>query len=256
MPQGTLAPVPSRRWPVSPAGRGIRRPGACGCRARPPPCTCGGEAYVVTSPLEPTRRRRRGGPSGVADPAVARPGGGARGRRRRLATRVRGGRADRGGRARPRLVDRGLLARAEGPAGRRVVAARRDPLVLLLAPQGGGRAGAGCVRGRSARRAHAPGADLQARGRLGDPAAVHRAAAAVAALRARLLPVLPRPKRLGLQAVHSLDVGEAYRLVATSPDARAPTTSRRPGARPKELGRILGARTVGLPKGGCGPLRR
>jgi UDP-glucose 4-epimerase len=40
-------------------------------------------------------------------------------------------------------------------------------------------------------------------------------------VRPELIPVLPMPKRLVFQAVHSLDVGEAYRLAAVG-DARGP----------------------------------
>jgi nucleoside-diphosphate-sugar epimerase len=41
-----------------------------------------------------------------------------------------------------------------------------------------------------------------------------------ALLRPGLIPVLPLPERLVMQAVHGEDVGEAYRLAATSPAAR------------------------------------
>src|SRR5215216_5516943 len=67
---------------------------------------------------------------------------------------------------------------------------------------------------------------------------------------ARLVPILPLPGRMVLQAVHSLDVGEAYRLAATSPDARgAYNIAADPVLDPNELGRLLGARPVALPQG-------
>jgi UDP-glucose 4-epimerase len=66
----------------------------------------------------------------------------------------------------------------------------------------------------------------------------------------RLIPILPLPARMVVQAVHSLDVGEAYRLAATSPDARgAYNIAADPVLDRNELGRILGARPLGLPKG-------
>ena len=69
-------------------------------------------------------------------------------------------------------------------------------------------------------------------------------------VQARLVPFLPLPERLVLQAVHSLDVGQAYRLAATSPDARgAYNIAADPVLDPKELGRILGARPIPVPKG-------
>jgi UDP-glucose 4-epimerase len=69
-------------------------------------------------------------------------------------------------------------------------------------------------------------------------------------LQPRLIPILPLPKRMVVQAVHSLDVGDAYRLAATSPDARgAYNIAAEPVLDPNELGRLLGARPVGVPKG-------
>ncbi len=50
---------------------------------------------------------------------------------------------------RPRLLGRRLLARPEGPPGRRVVADRRHPDLLLLAPQGRVRAAARPLRAAS-----------------------------------------------------------------------------------------------------------
>ena len=67
-------------------------------------------------------------------------------------------------------------------------------------------------------------------------------------VRPRVLPVLPWPSGLALQAVHSLDVGEAYRLAATSPGARgAYNVAADPVLDAAEVGRLLGARTVSVP---------
>ena len=64
----------------------------------------------------------------------------------------------------------------------------------------------------------------------------------------RLLPALPWPSGLALQAVHSHDVGEAYRLAATSPDARgAYNVAAEPVLDAPELGRLLQARPVAVP---------
>ncbi|HEX2411388.1 MAG TPA: NAD-dependent epimerase/dehydratase family protein [Solirubrobacteraceae bacterium] len=63
-----------------------------------------------------------------------------------------------------------------------------------------------------------------------------------------LIPVLPLPPRLVVQGVHSLDVGEAYRLAATSPDARgAYNVAADPVLDHATLGRLLGARPVNVP---------
>jgi nucleoside-diphosphate-sugar epimerase len=64
----------------------------------------------------------------------------------------------------------------------------------------------------------------------------------------RLIPVLPVPPRFVLQAVHSLDVGEAYRLAATSPGARgAYNIAAEPVLDARTLGRLIGARPVTVP---------
>jgi nucleoside-diphosphate-sugar epimerase len=64
----------------------------------------------------------------------------------------------------------------------------------------------------------------------------------------RLIPVLPLPEGLAVQAVHSHDVAEAYRLAATSPDARgAYNVAAEPVLDGPELGRLLGARTITVP---------
>ena len=67
-----------------------------------------------------------------------------------------------------------------------------------------------------------------------------------------MLPVLPLPPGLALQAVHADDVGEAYRLAVTSPDARgAYNVAADPVLDARELGRLLGARTVTVPTRRC-----
>jgi UDP-glucose 4-epimerase len=64
----------------------------------------------------------------------------------------------------------------------------------------------------------------------------------------RLIPVLPLPEGLAVQAVHSHDVAEAYRLAATSPDARgAYNIAAQPVLDGRELSRLLGARAVTVP---------
>jgi UDP-glucose 4-epimerase len=64
----------------------------------------------------------------------------------------------------------------------------------------------------------------------------------------RLIPLLPLPDHLVLQAVHSYDVGEAYRLAATRDDARgAYNIAADPVLDGATLGRLLGARPVRLP---------
>ena len=64
----------------------------------------------------------------------------------------------------------------------------------------------------------------------------------------RMLPLLPLPPGLALQAVHADDVGEAYRLAVTSPDARgAYNVAAEPVLDARELGRLLGARPVTVP---------
>ena len=67
-------------------------------------------------------------------------------------------------------------------------------------------------------------------------------------LRPGLLPVLPLPVRLVLQAVHGDDVGEAYRLAALSPDARgAYNIAAEPVLDPATLARLFRARPVRVP---------
>ena len=169
-----------RRARAPPAAAGARR-GRAGCRPTWPTSRADGALP----------RRRRGDPPRLADPALAR-----RARRSRpsnvdgLAARVRGGRA------RPA---RGALVHASsvgayspgpnGPRGRRV-AGRRDGVPTSFYS----RHKAAAERALDAlEAAHPelrvvrlrPGADLQARGRVGDPAPVRRPAPALAARAAR-----------------------------------------------------------------------
>jgi UDP-glucose 4-epimerase len=68
-------------------------------------------------------------------------------------------------------------------------------------------------------------------------------------VRPGLIPVVPRTDRLVFQAVHSYDVGEAYRLALVG-DASGPfNVAADPVFDPDELGRALGARPVPVPGG-------
>jgi UDP-glucose 4-epimerase len=61
----------------------------------------------------------------------------------------------------------------------------------------------------------------------------------------RLIPVVPAHRRLVFQAVHSHDVGQAYRLALMREEARgAFNVAAEPVLDPPELGRVLGARPV------------
>ncbi len=68
-------------------------------------------------------------------------------------------------------------------------------------------------------------------------------------LRPSLIPVVPAIPGLRFQAVHSYDVGEAYRLAVTRDVRGAFNLAADPVLDPPELGRILGARPVPLPAG-------
>jgi nucleoside-diphosphate-sugar epimerase len=64
----------------------------------------------------------------------------------------------------------------------------------------------------------------------------------------RFIPVLPAMRRLAVQAVHSDDVAQAYRLAATEPHARgAYNVAADPILDVPTLGRLLGARPVPVP---------
>ncbi len=65
----------------------------------------------------------------------------------------------------------------------------------------------------------------------------------------RLIPVVPAHPRLVFQAVHSHDVGQAYRLALMNEEARgAFNIAAEPVLDPQELGRVLGARPVRVPR--------
>jgi UDP-glucose 4-epimerase len=69
-------------------------------------------------------------------------------------------------------------------------------------------------------------------------------------VRTSLIPVVPDVERLRFQAVHSLDVGEAYRLAVVTPDARgAYNVAADPVLDPERLGELFGARPVPVPPG-------
>jgi nucleoside-diphosphate-sugar epimerase len=64
-------------------------------------------------------------------------------------------------------------------------------------------------------------------------------------VRPGLIPLVPDTERLRFQAVHSLDVGEAYRLATVREDARgAYNVAADPVLDPEKLGSLLGARRV------------
>jgi UDP-glucose 4-epimerase len=67
-------------------------------------------------------------------------------------------------------------------------------------------------------------------------------------LRPALIPVVPDVERLRFQAVHSLDVGDAYRLAVVRSDARgAYNVAADPVLDPDSLAALLGARKVSVP---------
>src|SRR3954463_5656708 len=64
-------------------------------------------------------------------------------------------------------------------------------------------------------------------------------------VRPGLIPVVPKVERLRFQAVHSLDVGDAYRLAVVRDEARgAYNVAADPVLDPDELASVLGARKV------------
>src|SRR4029079_18330326 len=63
-------------------------------------------------------------------------------------------------------------------------------------------------------------------------------------VRRALIPAVPSTERLRFQAVHSLDVGEAYRRPRPGRPAGAFNSAAEPVLDPRELGRVLGARPV------------
>jgi nucleoside-diphosphate-sugar epimerase len=68
-----------------------------------------------------------------------------------------------------------------------------------------------------------------------------------ALVRPGLIPIVPRIPRLRFQAVHSLDVGEAYRLAVVREVRGAFNVAAEPVLDADELARLLGARTVPVP---------
>jgi UDP-glucose 4-epimerase len=68
-------------------------------------------------------------------------------------------------------------------------------------------------------------------------------------LHPRLIPFVPRIAGLRFQAVHSLDVGEAYRLAVTGDAAGSFNLAADPVLGPDELGEALDARAVPVPAG-------
>src|ERR687895_1745607 len=67
-------------------------------------------------------------------------------------------------------------------------------------------------------------------------------------LRPALVPLVPDVPRLRFQAVHSRDVGEAYRLAIVSDARGAFNVAADPVLDPPELGRLLGARPLPIPR--------
>jgi UDP-glucose 4-epimerase len=63
----------------------------------------------------------------------------------------------------------------------------------------------------------------------------------------RRIPVVPETERLRFQAVHSLDVGDAYRLAILRDVRGAFNVAAEPVLDGAELGRVLGARRVSVP---------
>lgn len=68
-------------------------------------------------------------------------------------------------------------------------------------------------------------------------------------LRRRLIPIVPALDRLRFQGVHSLDVGEAYRLAVLRDVRGAFNVAAEPVLDPPELGRLLDARPLRVPEG-------
>ncbi|MBF6181698.1 NAD-dependent epimerase/dehydratase family protein [Nocardia otitidiscaviarum] len=66
-------------------------------------------------------------------------------------------------------------------------------------------------------------------------------------VRPELLPVLPAPRDLAFQAVHSADVAQAYRLAVTREVAGPFNIAAEPVLDPRSLGELLGARPVPIP---------
>jgi nucleoside-diphosphate-sugar epimerase len=67
-------------------------------------------------------------------------------------------------------------------------------------------------------------------------------------LRRGLIPIVPSLPRLRFQGVHSLDIGEAYRLAVMTDARGAFNVAAEPVLDSPELGRLLGAKPVPLPE--------
>jgi UDP-glucose 4-epimerase len=70
-----------------------------------------------------------------------------------------------------------------------------------------------------------------------------------ALIRRRLIPLVPAIRDLRFQAVHSLDVGEAYRLAATGSARGAFNLAAEPVLDPERLARLLDASPLPIPPG-------
>ena len=214
-------------------------------------------------------RHREGRPRAAArgaDAVVPSPGSSSPGRNEHVthAVNVDGQRARVRGRGARRRAARSSTRPRSAPTrpGRRTARVDEswpthgDRDLVLLAPQGRGRADPRLVRGgapRRARRAHAARAVLQARGGDADPAAVRRAVPPARARAARALPVLPvtdapalpgrahrRPRR-GLPAgARRDDAARGAYNVAADPVLDGAT-----------LGAALGAGRVPVPRARC-----
>jgi UDP-glucose 4-epimerase len=68
-------------------------------------------------------------------------------------------------------------------------------------------------------------------------------------VRRELVPFVPDTPRLRFQAVHSRDVGDAYRLAVVGDSRGAFNVAAEPVLDPAELARLLGARTIPVPGG-------
>src|SRR5918999_3280445 len=68
-------------------------------------------------------------------------------------------------------------------------------------------------------------------------------------VRPSLIPLVPRSPRLRFQSVHSLDVGEAFRLALHAPARGAFNLAADPVLDADELGGLLGARPIGVHPG-------
>jgi UDP-glucose 4-epimerase len=68
-------------------------------------------------------------------------------------------------------------------------------------------------------------------------------------VRRTLIPAVPKSNRLRFQAVHSLDVGEAFRLAVHAPVRGAFNLASDPVLDGEELGRLLGAKPLGVHPG-------